>query len=213
MTALLHALLVVVLLLNLFALGTSRIGAVIRTVAIQGFLLGLMPLLVNENPRLHVIMLAAATVFVKAFLIPSMLSRAMRDAAIKREVEPLIGLVPSMMLGALATGLSVALAARLPLLQAPAGSLTVPAALSTVLVGFILLTTRIKAISQVLGYLVLENGIFIFGTLLLEAMPYLVELGVLLDLLVMIFVVTIILNHINREFASLDTRQLSSLKE
>ena len=71
---------------------------------------------------------------------------------------------------------------------------------------------RLKAISQVLGYLVLENGVFIFGLLLLEAMPLMVEMGVLLDLLVAIFVMGIILNHINREFSSLDTRQLSTLK-
>ena len=213
MTALLHSLLVLVLLLNLLALGTSRIGAVIRTVAIQGFLLGLMPLLVHEHISPFVILLSVAIICVKSFVIPSMLARAMRDADIKREVEPLIGLVPSMVLGAVATGLSVGLAAHLPLLQSPVGPLTVPAALSTVLVGFILLTTRVKAISQVLGYLVLENGIFIFGLLLLEAMPFLVELGVLLDLLVGIFVITIILNHINREFSSLDTRRLSSLKE
>ena len=213
MTAILHSLLVLVLLLNLLALGTSRIGAVIRTVALQGFLLGLMPLLVHEQIGWRVILLSAAIVFEKSVVIPIMLSRAMREAEIKREVEPLIGLVPSMVLGALATGLSVGLSAQLPLLQSRVGPLVLPAALSTVLVGFILLTTRVKAISQVLGYLVLENGIFIFGLLLIEAMPFLVELGVLLDLLVMIFIVTIILNHISREFSSLDTRRLSSLKD
>ena len=84
-----------------------------------------------------------------------------------------------------------------------------PASLATVLTGFLLLTTRSKAITQVIGYLVLENGIFIFGLLLLEAMPFLVEIGVLLDLFVGIFVMGIIINHINREFASLDTRRLA----
>ena len=88
-----------------------------------------------------------------------------------------------------------------------------PASFATVLTGFLLLTTRIKAITQAIGYLVLENGIFIFGMLLVEAMPFLVEIGVLLDLFVGIFVMSIIIHHINREFASLDTRRLSSLKE
>ena len=64
-----------------------------------------------------------------------------------------------------------------------------------------------------LGYLVLENGIFIFGLLLLEAMPFLVEVGVLLDLFVGVFVMGIIINHINREFSSVSTEQLSALKE
>jgi hydrogenase-4 component E len=65
----------------------------------------------------------------------------------------------------------------------------------------------------VVGYLVLENGIFIMGLTLLEAMPFLVEIGALLDLFVGIFVMGIIINHINREFSSLDTARLSALKE
>ena len=81
------------------------------------------------------------------------------------------------------------------------------------LTGFLVLTTRRKAITQVVGYLVLENGIFIMGLCLLEAMPFLVESGVLLDLFVGIFVMGIIINHIHREFASLDTGRLSALKD
>ncbi len=84
---------------------------------------------------------------------------------------------------------------------------------STVVTGFLILTTRLKAITQVIGYLVLENGIFIFGLLLLEALPLLVELGVLLDLFVGVFVMGIIMYHINREFASVSTQLLSALKE
>ena len=79
--------------------------------------------------------------------------------------------------------------------------------------GLILLTTRRKAISQVVGYLVLENGIFVFGLLLVDAMPLLVEVGVLLDLFVAVFVMGIILNHIRDEFASLDTGRLEELRE
>ena len=77
----------------------------------------------------------------------------------------------------------------------------------------LILTTRRKAITQVVGYLVLENGIFVMGLALLEAMPLLVEAGVLLDLFVGIFVMGIIINHISREFSSMDTARLSSLKE
>jgi hydrogenase-4 component E len=75
------------------------------------------------------------------------------------------------------------------------------------------MTTRRKAITQVLGFLVIENGIFIFGLLLLEAMPFLVEAGVLLDLFVAILVMGIIIHRISREFASVDTQDLSLLKE
>src|SRR5262249_33140195 len=89
----------------------------------------------------------------------------------------------------------------------------VAASLSTVLTGFLLLTTRRKAIMQVLGYIVLENGIFVFGLLLVHAALQLVEFGVLLDLFVGVFVMGIILYHINREFASVSTEPLSALKE
>jgi hydrogenase-4 component E len=119
--------------------------------------------------------------------------------------------MPSTLLGALGTAASIGFAAKLPLAEGHAQTLIVPAALSTVFAGFLLLTSRIKAITQVIGYLILENGIFIFGLLLIEAVPFLVELGVLLDLFVGVF--SIIIHHINREFASLDTRRLSALKE
>jgi hydrogenase-4 component E len=79
--------------------------------------------------------------------------------------------------------------------------------------GFLVLMARRKAISQVIGYLIMENGIFIFGLLLADAMPVLVEAGALLDLLVGVFVMGIVINHINREFSSLDTSRLSALRE
>ena len=91
--------------------------------------------------------------------------------------------------------------------------LLVPASLSTVWTGFLMLTTRQKAIMQVLGYLLLENGIFLFGLLLLEAMPFLVEVGVLLDLFTGVFVMGIIIHHISREFSSISTEHLTELKE
>jgi hydrogenase-4 component E len=208
-----NALLVIVLLLNLFLLGTSLIRALIFGAALQGVLLGCMPLLLNPRPGLIAVFVAIATIALKGSIIPRMLQKALRDAQIKREVGPIIGIVPTMLLGALGTAISIAFASRLALAPQHREMLVTPAAFSTVLTGFLLLTTRIKAITQVIGYLILENGIYIFGMLLLEAMPFLVELGVLLDLFVGIFVVSILMHHISREFASLDTRRLSALKE
>ena len=208
-----NLLLVGVLLLNLFFLGTSRIRALIQAAALQGVVLGVMPLLIHGRVDWNTGAIAIATIVLKGSVIPGMLRRALREAQIKREVEPLIGLAPTMLLGALGTLLSIAFASGLPLAPEHQNLLVVPASFSTVLTGFLLLTTRFKAITQAIGYLVLENGIFIFGLLLIEAMPFLVEIGVLLDLFVGIFVVSIIIHHINREFASLDTRRLAALKE
>ncbi len=213
MTNSLNAILVLILMMNLFALGSSRILAVIRMVAAQGALLGLMPLLMHEHWSWGAGLAAMAAIGLKGIVIPRVMIKALREAQIKREVEPLIGLLPSVILGALGTVFALLFVRRLPLAPEHAGTLLVPTAIATILAGFILLTSRYKALTQIVGYLMLENGIFIFGLLLLEAMPLVVELGVLLDLFVAIFVICIIVNHINRAFSSMDTRHLVALKE
>ncbi len=209
----LNTFLALVLLLNLLALGTSRLPTVIRLVTLQGGLIGLLPLLIHSPWRPESVVLAIATLLTKGILIPSILIKALREVQIRREIEPLIGILPSMLLGALGTGLALLFASLLPLIPGQANSLLVPASLATVLTGCIFLTSRMKAVSQVVGYLILENGIFIFGLLMLEAMPFMVEMGLLLDLVVCIFVSGIILNHIKDTFDSLDTRLLTALKE
>jgi hydrogenase-4 component E len=213
MSRVVDPLLVLVLLLNFFLLGTSRLRAIIDGSALQGVLLGMLVIFVHRGVGLQSGVVASAAILIKGVLIPSLLHRAMREAAIRREIEPLVGYITSLLLGAIATGAAVLFARVLPLAPAHVGSLLVPASLATVLTGFLILCVRRKAITQVVGYLVLENGIFIMGLCLLEAMPFLVEVGVLLDLLVAVFVIGIIINHINREFASLDTARLSALKE
>lgn len=211
--ALLNALLVIILVLNLFALGTSRILSVIRIVAAEGVLLGALPLLLYESIGLPEALAAAVGILIKGLLIPSIMTRALRDVVIKKEVQPIIGLLPSIILGALGTGFALIFANRLDMAPFQGGTLIVPAAFATIFVGFIILTTRVKALSQAVGYLVLENGIFIFGLLLVDAMPLVVEMGVLLDLFVGIFVIAIMVKHINRAFSSTDTSQLVALKE
>jgi hydrogenase-4 component E len=205
--------LVLVLLANFFVLGTSRLRAIINATALQGVLLGSLAILVHHDLTLRPLLVALGTTAIKAAVIPWMLARAMREAAIRREVEPFIGYIPSLVLGAVGTGLAMLFAGTLPLAPQHVGSLLIPTSLSTVITGFILLTTRRKAITQVAGYLVLENGVFIIGLALIEAIPFFVEVGVLLDLFVAIFVMGIFILQINREFSSLDTTRLSSLKE
>ena len=213
MGSILSSLVAALLLINLVALGTSRIGTVVRVVGLQGVLLGMLGVAAHGGLDLKIGVLVLASVVIKGWVIPVILFRALRQVSIKREVEPSLGLLPSLLLGALATVLAVAASNRLPLVETRLAPLLIPASFATIAAGFILITARRKAISQVLGYLVLENGIFVFGLLLVEEMPFLVETGVLLDLLVGIFVLSIIIHHINREFASLDTRRLSLLKE
>ena len=204
--------LVLALLINFIVLGSSRLGFSVRAVSAQGIALGLLPLVIHPFSW-HIVFIVVLMLSVKGILIPWLITNAIRKAEIKREVEPFIGYIPTLVLGAVCTTLAFIFAKRLPMAVEHQGLLFVPASIATLMTGFLVLTTRRKAISQVIGYLLMENGIFIFGLLLAEAMPVMVEAGAVLDLLVAIFVMGIIMNHISREFSSLDTSRLTMLKE
>jgi hydrogenase-4 component E len=207
-----EVLLLLVVLTAFAVLGTTRLSTCIRAVALQGLLLGLLPLALVDDVSAHVLALSAGTIGVKAVVLPWFLTWAIREAAVRREVEPIIGYVASLLLAALALVLAFAIAARLPLPQAE-HALLVPVSLTALMVGFIVLTTRRKALTQVLGYLMLENGIYLFGLTQTESVPFLLEAGVLLDVFVGVFIMGIVVFHINREFDSLDSTRLSALRD
>jgi len=213
MDQILDPLLIVALALNFVALGVSRIRGVINAVALQGMLLGICPLFVHPEIGLRGILLVVVTIALKGFVIPGFLVHAMREANIQHEVNPVVNYMSSLLLGAVGTGLALVFSSTLPLAEGHTDLLLVPASLATVWTGFLLLTARRKAITQVLGYLLLENGIFLFGLLLLEGMPFLVEVGVLLDVFTGVFVMGIIIHQISREFASISTEHLTELKD
>jgi len=91
--------------------------------------------------------------------------------------------------------------------------LLVPVALVTLLCGLLVLITRSKAVTQVVGYLMLENGVYLFGLTLVERISFLVEVGVLLDVFVAVFIMGIVVFHINREFDSISAENLVELRE
>lgn len=207
----LQLLLLLVVLTDFAVLGTSRLSACIRWIAIQGAILGLLPLVMDGEPTAHVFALAIGTVLVKAVLLPGFLRWAIREAAIRREVEPLVGYMGSMLLGAAALGAAFAVASTMP--ASARGSLVVPVALVTVMIGMVVLITRAKAVTQVVGYMMLENGVYIFGLTLARRVPFLVEVGVLLDIFVGVFIMGIVVFHINREFDSISAANLTELRE
>jgi len=204
--------LLLIVLTDLAVLGTTRLSTCIRALAVQGLLLGFLPVLIAPTVSIHAVGLALGTVAVKAVALPLFLVWAIREAAVRREVEPSIGPIASLLLGAGAVALAFAIAARLP---EPPGSeaLLVPYSLATLIIGFIVLTTRRKAITQVVGYLMLENGIYLFGLTQTESVPFLLELGVLLDVFVGVFIMGIVVFHINREFDSIDSARLTELSD
>jgi hydrogenase-4 component E len=213
MNPLLDAVLVLVVLVDFFALGSSRVPAVVRAVGAQGVLLASLPVLAHQHVAAHFVLIGLGTLLVKGIVFPWLLLRAIRVGDMRRDVEPLVGFTASLLLGGAGTGLALLFSDALPLAPEHAETRLVPAAFATVFCGFLILTTRKKAITQIAGYMILENGIFLFGLLLLDALPLMVEIGVLLDLLVGIFVMGIVLHHIQRTFSTVDTVQFSTLKE
>jgi hydrogenase-4 component E len=215
MASLTASVFILVVVIDLFLLASSRLNAAIRAVALQGALLSVLPPLLStsEHHPAHTIVLALGALAIKVFVIPRLLFRAIREAAIRREVEPVVGFVPSMILGAVGVALAFVFSRGLPLPIAEQHAFLVPTSLSTVWTGLLLVVARKKAVTQVMGFLVLENGVFVFGMLLTGVMPTMVEAGVLLDLLVAVFVMGIVMFHINREFSSLDTAKLSALRD
>lgn len=207
-----EALLFILVVTDFAVLGTSRLSASIRALAVQGAVLGVLPLVLHPEWNLHLLGLAAGTLLVKAIVLPRLLHRAIRDASVRREMEPRISYMGSVLLGAAMLAGALALASRLPPL-AEESSLIVPVALAMVATGLLVITARTKALTQVVGFVMLENGIFLFGITQAERVPFLVDLGVLLDVFVGVFIMGIVVFHINREFDSLSSAHLSQLRD
>jgi hydrogenase-4 component E len=212
---------VLVVLMNFFMLGTGRLKGLIKASAAQGALLGVAFAIAHLEPNqtgaglvsLRTLALATAIFAIKGFVMPRMLMYAMRSANVQWRIDPYVGFNASLILGAAGTGLVMAMVKALPLRPEDASHLLVSTSLATMLTGFLLLSMRREALSQVVGYLVLENGIFIFGLLLVRAIPAIVEVGVLLDVFVGVFVMGIVIHHVHRQFPASTSDHLSALKE
>lgn len=210
----LNMMMVLIMVTNLLLLGTSGLIPCIRAAALQGVAVGLIAVLANAGHiTYHVVLLAAVGITLKGFVFPRFLFWALRESSSRREVKPAIGYGASTIFGILALVGSFWLSSRLPHLAVMTSFLIIPVAFATILAGLFLIIARNKALNQVLGYLILENGIFIFGVALVKETPLLVEMGVMLDVFVAVFVMGIVMFHINREFDDIDTDQLSQLKD
>jgi hydrogenase-4 component E len=206
--------LLIAVLLDLYVLASSRLSACIRALAWQGGILALLPILVGGT-SLHTALMAGGSLVIKALVIPHLLQQTIQTANVRREVEPYVSLHLSVLFGGALVGCAFWLSTVLVLPETHplSGTLLIPAAFATLFLGFFILVSRRKAVTQVIGYLMLENGIFIFGQLLAHQLPLAVELGILLDLLVGVFVFGIAIHHIQDTFEHIDTHDLSSLKD
>lgn len=215
MEQVIEGLMVFIILTNLALLGSSRLGSCITTVAIQGFTVGLLPLLLffPHGLTLRLALLAAVTIPLRGIIFPWLLLRAMRQANVCREIDPFVGYPVSILAGVLSLVIAFWITARLAFTNHIPNHMLLPVAFSTILVGLFLIISRKLALNQVLGYIVMENGIYILGMAFAEEVHFLVELGVLLDIFVAVFVMSIAVYRISRQFEHMDVNQLMNLRE
>lgn len=201
------------ILSNMALLGLSRLRSCIAFAAFQGMLLGVFTVFAHMqalSPR--IVLIAGASFVLKGFVFPWLLRRSIREASAQKEMEPYVGYSMSVMAGMAMLGAALWLSAQLPLTLAAGLHLVIPAALTTVLTGLFLIIARKNALSQCLGFIILENGIYAIGIVSVVEMSVLVELGILLDTAVAVVVMGVAIFHINRQFDHIDTDQLDSLK-
>ncbi|MBM9513921.1 hydrogenase [Desulfogranum marinum] len=209
--------LVVTLLSVLLSLGSTRLMVLVRIMALQGVMVSLTPLFLKSHASLDsgAIIFFQIMTLIKGLLIPGLLYMAVKRVKIQREIEPFIGYHASILSGLVIIIISVFITNNLRLSLPEGHSMVLITAITTMASGFFLMMARTKAITQVIGYLMLENGIYLIGTALTDHRHtiYVVEFGVLLDLLVGVMVMGIILHNINSAFSDVDTTLLGRLKD
>lgn len=205
----------VFLLSCLMLAASSRMLHCIRIVILQGLLLGVLPLFLTEDIHLSQYIAAALNIIIKAAALPFLLCLAMRKAGVKRELEPLVGYPVSLLIVLCGVAVAFQLSSRLTL-PAPAGEslrLVLPVSFSVMFTGLFIVMARKKAITQAIGFLTFENGIALFGNGMMLECGLAVELGILLDVFVLVFVMGIAVMRINRAFEHIDSDKLVLLGE
>lgn len=203
-----------IVLMNLVLLSSSRIATCIKITAIQGVLAALMPVIIDFNIiEPGAIIFSFVSVCLKGFVFPWLLFRAQREAGIRKEVEPIGGYPLSLLAGVAMFLISCWLSSRLPHTRPLCSEMIIPVSLAVFYTGIFLIVSRLKALTQVIGYLVMENGIYLFGSAILSGQSFLIELAILLDIFTGVFVMGIAIFHISREFDNIDTQSLSQLKD
>ena len=206
---------VILLLLNNFALlGTGSMQTLIRLMAAQGILLALLLPALPVNPDFtHSLFFGLAVLGIKGLCFPWLLTRTARRVVGEAHLHPYIGYNLSILAGILALVFSLWLEARLPLTPGLFPFLLFPTAFSTIFAGFVLIVGRKRALTQVIGYLAAENGIFLLGLPLMSEAGVWFEMLILLDVLVAVFVMGIAINHISSAFESINVGRFCALKD
>jgi hydrogenase-4 component E len=204
----------VMLLLAFAMISQRRIISLINLFAAQGFTLFLSTALVawltGQN---HLYGSALLTLALKVIALPWILHRLIRRLNVKWDVETLINIPTTMLIGIVLVILAFNVALPISLLAGTLTKATLGIALACVLLSFLMMITRSKAVPQVIGFLSMENGLFFAATGAVYGMPMVIEFGIALDVLVGMLILGIFFFRIRERFDSLDTRHLEKLKE
>lgn len=203
------------LCIGLFMLITSRLEALIKALGLHGIVLGVLALAIHaDRYNLSVFVVAASCVIIKGVVVPLLLTRALESMVDSCEKRPPVGYTISIFIGIAIIGLSFWLCRGLSAhgWQDVSPALIATAA-STVLCGLFLLSARRQVLTLIIGYLLLENGLFVLGIALPVEQSLIVELGVLLDVMGCVFILGVVLTRISREFDSTETAALEELKQ
>ena len=216
MTTLSEIALALYLVSDLVLAGASRLKSAVRFVAMQGVVVGILPVLMwnwaDEGcPSARVGIIAFVNTLVKGVALPMLLMYAVRKARTRRELEPIVSFHVSQLIVFFVAIGAFAVGRLLHVHASSASELAVPVALTTMGTGLLLICGRKKAITQVLGFLILENGISVFGAAILLEYGIVVELGILLDVFALVFILGIAVFQISRTFSSTDTDKLNHL--
>ncbi len=214
MTSTFNFLVILLILLNFRLLSSSRLTPCIHILMMQAVILTCVTWLTHENNMdIRLMILMGVNIALKAIAMPWMLNRVAHRTAISRELDPIVGYTASLIIGAFLLGFSVLISRPLYLSHTIVETLFLPVALFTMFSGLFITIARKKAITQVLGYMVMENGIYTFGMAMAIHEPFIVELSVLLDVFVAVLIMGVAIFHITREFDHMDTDRLSVLRD
>ncbi|MHC1697496.1 MAG: formate hydrogenlyase [Geobacteraceae bacterium] len=203
------------ILLTAFGLLVQRrILGLIHLFAWQGLFLCISTAIVGYITGMHHLFLSSLlTLSFKVILLPYILYVLVRKLDIRRESESLVNIPRTMMIGIALVIFSYHLTAPVTQLSTMVTKSTLAVALATVMLGLLMMVTRRHAVTQIIGFLAMENGLFFAATSATYGMPMVVELGVALDLLIAAFIFGIFFFHISTTFDSLDVDQMAKLKE
>ncbi len=202
-----------VLLSVLFSLGTSHLTGLIRFVAFQGVAVSIVPFFIGHEMTGGGLLFTMVTLWIRGVVIPLSIYLVIKRVAIRREVEPIIGYHASLFAGLVLIVAASVVSYKLNIPLITKSALLIPTAITILVTGMFLLMARRNAIAMVLGYIMMENGIYLVGTTFSTRAHHIVEFGILLDVLAGVMVMAIILQNIKQKFDVVDTAVLRTLKE